>query len=115
MKNVYTYGNKRRDWETGEILGLEIVNPEIVKDKDVLIIDDICSKGGTFYHSAKALKEAGAKNIYLYVTHCENTIFEGELLKDNGLIEKIFTTDSILTKQHEKIILVRKEREDEND
>lgn len=63
----------------------------------MLIIDDICSKGGTFYHSAKKLKELGANKIYLYVSHCENTIYAGELLKDNGLIEKIFTTDSILT------------------
>ena len=78
------------------------MNKEVVKDRDVLIIDDICSRGGTFYHSAKALKEAGAKNIYLYISHCENTILEGELLT-SGLIEKVYTTNSIFTKEHEKI------------
>ena len=78
------------------------MNKEVVNGKDVLIIDDICSRGGTFYHSAKALKEAGAKNIYLYVTHCENTILEGELLT-SGLIEKVYTTNSIFTKEHEMI------------
>lgn len=82
-----------------------------IKDRDVLIIDDICSKGGTFYHSAKKLKELGANKIYLYVSHCENTIYSGELLKDNGLIEKIFTTDSILTDfTSPKIELVEKWR-----
>ena len=110
MNGPYAYGNKKRDWNTGEILGLEVVNAEIVKDKNVLIIDDICSKGGTFYHSAKALKEAGAKDIYLYVSHCENTILKGELLKDNGLIKKIYTTDSIFTEKHEKIALVKENR-----
>ena len=98
----YAFGIKKRDWETGKILGLELMNKDIIKDTDVLIIDDICSRGGTFYHSAKALKDAGAKNIYLYVTHCENTILEGELLR-SGLIEKIYTTNSIFTKEHEKI------------
>ena len=102
VKGSYAFGIKKRDWETGKILGLELMNKEIVKDKDVLIIDDICSRGGTFYHSAKALKEAGAKNIYLYVTHCENTILEGDLLT-NGLVEKVYTTNSIFTKEHEKI------------
>ena len=50
----------------------------------------------------ETLKELGAKEIYLYVTHCENTILEGELLT-SGLIEKVYTTNSIFTKEHEKI------------
>ena len=77
----------------------------MIKGKNILIIDDICSKGGTFYYAAKELKEAGAANIYLYVTHCENTIHEGELL-NSDLIKHIYTTDSILTKEHEKITVV---------
>lgn len=98
----YTYGNKIRDWETGKIKGLTIADPALVNGKDVLIIDDICSRGSTFYHSAKALKNAGAENVYLYVSHCENTILEGELLT-SGLIEKVYTTNSIFTKEHKKI------------
>ena len=69
---------------------------------DVLIVDDICSKGGTFYHSAKKLKALGAKNIYLYITHCENTILEGDLI-NSGLIKEIYTTDTIFTKKHDLI------------
>jgi ribose-phosphate pyrophosphokinase len=106
MKSAYAFGIKKRDWETGKILGLDLMNKEVVKNRDILIIDDICSRGGTFYHSAKALKEAGAKNIYLYVTHCENTILEGDLLT-SGLIEKVYTTNSIFTKEHEKIEVVK--------
>ena len=103
----FAFGIKRRDWETGKIEGLDLSgNVGAINGADVLIIDDICSRGGTFYHSALRLKEAGAANIYLYVTHCENTIHEGELLKDNGLIERVYTTKSILTKYHDKITLV---------
>lgn len=102
LTGAYAFGIKKRDWGTGKILGLELMNKEVVNDRDVLIIDDICSRGGTFLHSAKVLKEAGARNIYLYVTHCENTILEGDLLT-SGLIEKVYTTNSIFTKEHEMI------------
>lgn len=102
LTGAYAFGIKKRDWNTGKILGLELMNKEVVNGRDVLIVDDICSRGGTFYYSAKALKEAGARDIYLYVTHCENTILEGELLT-SGLIKKVYTTNSIFTKEHEMI------------
>ena len=104
IDSPYAFGIKKRNWSTGTIEGLDIVGD--VEGRDILIIDDICSKGGTFYHSAKKLKELGAKDIYLYVTHCEDTIFEGELLKNNDLIKHIFTTDSLITREHEKITIV---------
>lgn len=99
----FAFGIKKRDWKTGKIQGLDLAGDiESIAGRNILIVDDISSKGGTFFHSAKRLKEAGAKNIYLYITHCENTVFEGELLKSE-LIKKIYTTNSILTKEHEKI------------
>jgi ribose-phosphate pyrophosphokinase len=101
----YAFGIKNRDWATGKILGLDVAGSvDKIKGRNVLIVDDICSRGGTFYHSAKKLKELGAAKIYLYITHCENTIFEGELL-EGDLIDHIYTTDSILTKTHEKITI----------
>ena len=103
VKLPYTFGIKKRDWETGKILGLDVSGDvNSIAGKDILIIDDICSRGGTFYHSAKKLKELGANKIYLYITHCENTILEGELLT-SGLIEKVYTTNSIFTKEHDMI------------
>lgn len=103
FKIPYTFGMKKRDWETGEIRGLDVVGDEtFIKGRKVLIVDDICSRGGTFYHSAKKLKELGAEEVYLYVSHCENTILEGDLLT-SGLIKKVFTTNSIFTKEHEMI------------
>lgn len=103
VKMPYAFGIKDRDWSSGQIRGLSVCDcGQSIKGKTVLIIDDISSRGGTFYHSAKKLKELGADKVFLYVTHCENTILEGEVLT-SGLIEKVFTTSSLLTKKHEKI------------
>ena len=103
VKLPYAFGIKKRDWETGKILGLDVSGDvNSIAGKNILIVDDICSRGGTFYYSAKKLKELGANNIYLYVSHCENTILDGDLLT-SGLIEKVYTTDSIFTKEHEMI------------
>ena len=104
----YAFGVKRRDWSTGKIKGLDVMGDvKKISGKDILIIDDICSKGGTFYQSATKLKELGANNIYLYVTHCENTIFEGELLEEEDLIEHIYTSESIFTGESEKIDIIK--------
>ena len=57
----YAFGIKNRDWETGEIKGLDLSGEiDQLPGKDILIVDDICSRGGTFYYSVKKLKEAGA-------------------------------------------------------
>lgn len=105
----YAFGIKKRDWATGKIIGLDVSGAcELIPGSRILIIDDICSRGGTFLHSAKKLKELGAEEIYLYISHCENTILEGELLA-SGLISRIFTTDSIFTSNHERIEVLRYE------
>lgn len=103
----FGFGMKKRDWTTGKILGLEIMQKENIVGKDVLIIDDICSRGGTFYHSAKALLAAGAKSVSLYITHCENTILDGEIFT-SGMIDKVYTTHSLIHKAElkDKIIYV---------
>lgn len=107
----YAFGIKKRNWETGEIQGLDVSGRvDLVNGSKVIIVDDISSRGGTFYHSAKKLKELGAKEIYLYVSHCENTILEGEVLT-SGLIKKVFTTNSIFTKQHERIEVMNYDKE----
>lgn len=99
----YVFGIKKRDWVTGQIQGLDVSGQtEHIQGSTVLIVDDICSKGGTFYHSAKALKELGAGDVYLYISHCENTILEGNIL-DGELIKKVYTTNSIFTKTHDNV------------
>lgn len=106
------YGVKKRDWDTGKILGYEIENPYNIKididdKKSILIIDDISSYGGTFFHSSNALKQMGFGDIYLYVTHCENSILDGEVIKSDK-VKHIYTTDSIFTGEHPKITVLKK-------
>lgn len=107
IKAPCAFGIKRRDWETGKIQDLYVMNGDLVRGKNVLIVDDICSYGGTFYHSAKALKALGANKIYLFVTHCETSIFDGEMI-NSGLIDHIYTTGTIFPyeKQNEMIEIV---------
>lgn len=99
------YGEKKREWQTGEILGLEI-HGDINEGDKVLIIDDISSYGGTFYYSAKALRELGAKRVSLAVTHCENNILKGAAYKEK-MIDKVYTTDSIFTEDNEWVEVVK--------
>lgn len=95
FKHDYAFGVKKRNWSDGAILGLDIIGAEKVKGKNVLIIDDICSAGGTFLHSARKLRELGANHIYLYVSHAEETMYSGEMFNTPGLIDHIYTTNSL--------------------
>ena len=99
------FGVKKRDWNTGKIIGLEVQGDLPPSPFNVLIIDDISSYGNTFLHSARKLKEIGANKVYLYVTHCENSILNGELI-NSGLVEKIYTTKSIFSENHPLIEII---------
>lgn len=106
------YGVKHRDWETGKIQGLEVITNGIdLKDKTVLMWDDIISYGGSMYHSALKLKELGVDKIYAYASHTENSILDkekGTLIKllEDGTVERLFTTSSLFTGEHEKIMVL---------
>ena len=99
------FGIKKRDFATGKILGLDVISDTDLTGKRVLIIDDICSAGGTFKYSAIKLKELGAKDVALYVSHCEDNIRHGDLLTSD-LISKIYTTDTILHLKDKKIQVI---------
>ena len=101
------YGEKIRNWETHRIEGLNVVTNGVdLTNKVVLMVDDIISYGGTFYHSANKLKELGVKRIYAYATHVENEMLNEEKgtfiksLKD-GTVTKLFTTNSIFKEENE--------------
>lgn len=111
------YGEKIRDWDTGKILGLEIKTDlqedihALIESAPVLMIDDIISYGGTMYYSSKKLKECGAKEIYAYATHAENSVVDhekGTFIKclEDGTVTKLFTTNSLFSERHEKIEII---------
>ena len=71
--------SKERDFKTGYIKKLDIIGTTQSKEFKAIIVDDLCSKGGTFILTASKLREMGATEIYLVVTHCEDTIFSGDI------------------------------------
>jgi len=96
--------NKKRDFATGKISSLQMSGDTLKKHKYAIIIDDLCSYGGTFDMTAIALCNSYADiRIALVVTHCEKSIEKGNLLKEDSKIEKIFTTRSMGEVVHEKI------------
>lgn len=79
--------DKIREQSTGRILGITINGK--VKDKKLLIVDDLCDAGGTFKLVAEQAIKAGAKDVHLYVTH--GLFTKGlQTLRDSG-IHRIFT------------------------
>lgn len=61
--------DKKRNQETGEIDGLTCKLPLDLRDKTVIIVDDICDGGKTFIEAAKLLYNMGASSVHLYTTH----------------------------------------------
>jgi ribose-phosphate pyrophosphokinase len=65
-----------------------------VRDKNVLIVDDLVDTAGTLVNGTHVLKENGAKEIYAACTHAVLSDDAVELI-ENSPITKIFFTDSI--------------------
>lgn len=60
------YFEKKRDVKTGEIT---MSGKLTLKDKDVIIADDIIATGGTMATAIKLSKDSGAKKVYAVATH----------------------------------------------
>ncbi len=60
---------KDRDPLTGRLSGFTVLEPDAVRDKDCLIVDDICDGGGTFTGLSELLRKHGARSVHLWVTH----------------------------------------------
>ncbi|MFX0162044.1 MAG: ribose-phosphate diphosphokinase [Candidatus Hodarchaeota archaeon] len=88
----YNFFKKKRSRTTGEI-NVEKRDIE-VKGRDVVVLDDIISTGGTVAEAVKIVKNLGALKAYVACTH-------GLLVKDafkriiEAGAEKIFGTDTI--------------------
>lgn len=114
------YGEKVRDPDTGNILGLILFKEgdpraigrvhlypgslysDSIEGKKLLIVDDICDGGRTFIELAKLLREFNPASITLYVTHGIFSkgfdVFKGEdgkPLIDNFLVANTFRLDPL--------------------
>lgn len=108
----FFFGAKTRDLENkGRIKDYELVDAPDLKDKKVLIIDDICCLGGTAYNAALLMKEQGANEVAFYISHCENGVFAGNLLKADEagryVVDRIYTANTmLLDNKHENITVI---------
>ena len=104
--NVRTF-HKERCPTTGKILDMKLIEPYPTLPagcENVIIIDDLCSYGGTFLWAGDILREMGVKDITLVVTHLEESVFDGSLLNDDSPITRIYTSNSMIrTQTHPKI------------
>lgn len=83
--------DKRRD-RANESEVMNIIGD--VKGKDAIIVDDIIDTGGTLIKSMHALKQAGMKRIFVFITHavCSGDVYERINASE---IEKLYITDSL--------------------
>jgi ribose-phosphate pyrophosphokinase len=65
-----------------------------VKDRNVVIIDDMISTGGSMKNAALAAKERGAKDVYAACTHA---VFCGEAMENlmSAELKEIVVTDTV--------------------
>jgi ribose-phosphate pyrophosphokinase len=93
--------DKKRDTLTGQLSGTEVYAETLV-GKTCVIVDDICSRGGTFKGLAVELKKKGAEKIYLVVSHYENSANKPQL-KESG-IDHVYCTNSMQTIESDDFI-----------
>ena len=63
-----------------------------VKDKNVIIVDDMIDTGGTLLEACRCLKEHGAKEIKTYATH---PVFSDPMAERIGSFDHMVVTDTI--------------------
>jgi ribose-phosphate pyrophosphokinase len=66
-----------------------------VKDKDVIIIDDMIDTAGTLIEAARTLKEHGAKRIYSFATHGVFSDPAAKRIEECVELEAVVITDTI--------------------
>lgn len=111
--HYFIFGVKDREWSSQNINSMQVLGAKhMVAGHDIVIVDDIVSRGSSLYLLAKQLKEMGAGNIYAWISHCEDTVLQphinGQSLLDiPNLITKIYTTNSIYRANHPKIEVIK--------
>jgi len=92
LKGGFDYISTKRDVTTGNVTLEEKELP--IKNRDVIIFDDIISTGGTMAKAIKFVKRKGARKVYVA---CVHPLLMGDAQKrilENGA-EEIIGTDSV--------------------
>jgi ribose-phosphate pyrophosphokinase len=95
MAKYYNCGlaivDKRRD-RPNESEVMNVIGD--VRDKNCLLVDDICDTGGSLCKAAEALMENGAKSVSAAITHA---VLSGPAIEriTNSVLKELVVTDSI--------------------
>lgn len=65
-----------------------------IKDKNVILVDDMIDTAGTIVNGAKALKDRGAKSVYAC---CSHAVLSGPAIEriQNSVIEELLVLDTV--------------------
>jgi len=95
--------DKTRNPQTGRIENMFLKEGTVPKGAKCIIVDDLCSSGGTFIWSGNILKEMSADTISLLITHCEPRVLTGQLLNSDSPISHVYCSPSMMQQKHAKI------------
>ena len=72
-----------------------------VKDRDVVILDDMVDTGGTLVKTVKALKREGARKVF---AACSHAVLSGQAVEkiENSELEKLIVTNTIPLREKAK-------------
>lgn len=87
--------DKSRDLKTGLVTAHELHGPS-VKNKTVIVIDDVIISGSTVIESTNLLKKKGAKEVFFLASH--GVFCQGLNKIENSAVDKIIITNSIQQK-----------------
>jgi len=97
----YDYLEKTRDRVTGAV---SYTPRELsVRDRDVVIVDDIISTGGTIAEATRILYKSGARRVVVAVTH---GLLVGEALKklEEAGVYKLILADTLLVRYDHPLV-----------
>lgn len=86
---------KERNIETRELGAMKVLDSTLyrLEDRRAVIFDDLCDGGRTFMQAATLLKELGAEEVDLYITHGIFSYGVSQIFEAG--VSTIFTTDSV--------------------
>jgi len=87
--------------KANEVKSVEVIGE--VKDKDVIIVDDLIDTGGTIAMASNVIMEKGAKSVRAIITHPVLSGNAEENLEKSSLIELVVTDSIPLNIRNKKI------------
>lgn len=88
--------NKQRDRKTGRLV-IKSTLPENIKGRDVVLLDDMVSSGGSIIKAIKFLQRKNLGKIYVACTHAILSGNAEKKLKDAG-VYKIISSNTVTSK-----------------